>query len=125
MPPPVRSHVRLFNLSLVEKALGLAIAIRSAGHASLDRATCNFSRQSRVQFQQEWQFVGDRNVDVGNQTTARKPAQPGPRRSAAMAQQCGDSGRGHQSVPQKLLQLVGCREFKVRPQPGLRPPVQG
>jgi hypothetical protein len=68
--------------------------------------------------------VGDRNVDVGN---PEQPATERPRRCAAMAQQCGDSGRGHQSVPQKLLQLVGCREFKlVRPQPGLRlNPVQG
>ncbi|SDS33558.1 hypothetical protein [Bradyrhizobium canariense] len=28
----------------------------------------------------------------------------------AMAEQRGDSGRGHQSAPQKLVHLVGCRE---------------
>jgi hypothetical protein len=63
--------------------------------------------------------VGNGNVDVGNETATRKPGQPGTDRpSGAMAQQCGDSG--HQSAPQKLLQLVGCRETKARPEPKLR-----
>jgi len=67
--------------------------------------------------------VGDGNVDVGNETATRKPGQPrteSPRLSGVMAQQSGDSGRGHQSAPQKLLQLVGCRESKPRPEPRLR-----
>jgi hypothetical protein len=38
-----------------------------------------------------------------------------------MAQQSGDFGRGNQSAPQKLLQLVGCREPKARPAPWVRP----
>jgi hypothetical protein len=72
--------------------------------------------------------VGSGNVDVGNETATRKPGQPGAepaKRCGAMAQQCGDGGHGHQSAPQKLLQLVGCRETKTKPKPGLRPnPVQ-
>jgi hypothetical protein len=62
--------------------------------------------------------VGNRNANVGNETATRKPGQSKterPRLSAAMAQQCGDSG--HYSAPQKLLQLVGCRESKARPEP--------
>jgi hypothetical protein len=67
--------------------------------------------------------VGNGNVDVGNETATRKPGQPGtepPRPGAAMAEQCSDSGRGNQSAPQKLLQLVGCRESKAGPEPKLR-----
>jgi hypothetical protein len=67
--------------------------------------------------------VGNGNVDVGNEAATRKPGQPRtepPRLGAAMAQQCSDSGRGNQSAPQKLLQLVGCRESKAGPEPKLR-----
>ena len=38
-----------------------------------------------------------------------------------MSQQCGDSGRGNQSAPQKFVQLVGCRDPKARPEPWVRP----
>ena len=68
--------------------------------------------------------MGTGTVDVGNETAPRKPGQPRtkpPRRSGAMAQQRGDSGRGHQSAPQELLQLVGCREPKTKLGPKLRP----
>ena len=41
--------------------------------------------------------------------------------SGAMSQQRGDSGRGNYSVPQELLQLVGCRDLKARPEPWVRP----
>jgi hypothetical protein len=34
--------------------------------------------------------------------------------SGAMAQQCGDIGRGNQSAPQKFVRLVGCRDPKAR-----------
>jgi hypothetical protein len=67
-------------------------------------------------------IVGHRNADVGNETAPRKPGQPKtePQKfSPAMAQQCSNSG--HYSAPQKLLQLVGCREPKARPEPKLRP----
>jgi hypothetical protein len=39
----------------------------------------------------------------------------------AMSLQGGDSGRGNESVPQKLVHLVGCRDPKVRPEPWGRP----
>jgi len=68
--------------------------------------------------------VGSGNVDVGNDTATRKAGQPiaePAKLCGAMAEQCGDGGRGHQSAPQKLLQLVGCRESKTRPGPKIRP----
>lgn len=77
------------------------------------------------------------NIDVGKKTTARTPDQPLIERLArtdgtpklrieapntvrmkrsvncgAMSQQCGDSG--NYSTPQKLVQLVGCRDPKAR-----------
>jgi hypothetical protein len=62
--------------------------------------------------------VGNGKVDV-DQTGAREPGLTGarPRVCTAMAQQCGDSGRGNQSAPQKLVHLVGCRDPKARPDP--------
>jgi hypothetical protein len=39
----------------------------------------------------------------------------------AMSQQRGDSGRGHESAPQKFVQLVGCRDSKARPEAWVRP----
>jgi hypothetical protein len=90
--------------------------------------------------------VGNGSIDVGNKTATRKPGQPiveqmakrdgsserridktiapkaeRPRISAAMSQQCGDSGRGHQSAPQKFVQLVGFRDPKAQPKPPVRP----
>jgi hypothetical protein len=38
-----------------------------------------------------------------------------------MSLQGGDSGRGNESVPQKLVHLVGCRDANVRPEPWDRP----
>jgi hypothetical protein len=83
--------------------------------------------------------VGNGNIDVGNERLTRIPGQPAveipadgtsrpridrqallktelPRISGAMAQQCGDIGRGNQSAPQKFVRLVGCRDPKARPQ---------
>jgi hypothetical protein len=90
--------------------------------------------------------VGNGNIDVGNKTPTRKPGQPivedsaatsgntelrtgkpaplkkeQPKICAAMAQQCGDSGRGNQSAPQKFLQLVGYRDPNARHEPWVRP----
>jgi hypothetical protein len=86
--------------------------------------------------------VGNGNIDVGNDKLTCKPGQPAvevlgdgsskpriegqnplhnpvrterPRISGAMAQQCGDLGRGNQSAPQKFVRLVGCRDPKARP----------
>ena len=90
--------------------------------------------------------MGNGNIDVGNEQLTRKPGQPAvelgdgsskpridqqnplrterPRISGAMAQQCGDSGRGNQSAPQKFVRLVGCRDPKARPaQRSVRGPV--
>jgi hypothetical protein len=88
-----------------------------------------------IQLQRGKQFVGDGNFDAGNKTPARKTNGPSALRigeqqplskerpgiSVAMAQQGGDFGRGNQSAPQKLPQLVGCREPKARPAPWIRP----
>ncbi len=88
--------------------------------------------------------VGNGNIDVGNERLTRKPGQPAvetlpdgasrppiekpsplrqnllrtkrTRMSGAMAQQCGDIGRGNQSAPQKFVRLVGCRDPKARPE---------
>jgi hypothetical protein len=38
-----------------------------------------------------------------------------------MAEQCGDSGRGNESAPQKFVRLVGCRDTNARPEPWVRP----
>jgi hypothetical protein len=38
----------------------------------------------------------------------------------AMSQQRGDAGRGNESAPQKLVQLVGYRDPKPRPEPWVR-----
>jgi hypothetical protein len=83
--------------------------------------------------------VGNDNIDVGSETPTRRPGQPvensaqrggssepridrsnplkreWPRICGAMSQQSGDSGRGNESAPQKLVQLVGCRDPKARP----------
>ena len=79
-----------------------------------------------IQLQRGKQFVGDGNFSADNKVQARKTNDPSPRRIGeakplgserpaiciAMAQQSGEFGRGNQSAPQKLLQLVGCREPK-------------
>ena len=84
------------------------------------------------------------NNDVGSKTPIRKPGQPSTKRLAganglparrvdkencekterpkicgAMSQQRGDSG--NQSAPQKFVQLVGYRDPKARPEPGVNP----
>jgi len=88
--------------------------------------------------------VGNGIIDVGNQTLSRNPGQPTlepltrsnsasePRIDkplqtgtisicGAMSLQGGQSGRGNESVPQKLVQLVGCRDPNVRTEPWVRP----
>jgi hypothetical protein len=90
--------------------------------------------------------VGNGNIDVGNKTATRKPGQPivepmakrdgsserridktiaakteRPRNCGAMSQQCGDSGRGNQSAPQKFVQLIGFRDPKAQPKRPVRP----
>lgn len=88
-----------------------------------------------MQLQRGISGVGNRTIEIGNETPARTPGQrvvespagtarltkARPNVSGAMAQQCGDFGRGNQSAPQKLLQLVGCRDPNARPVPWVRP----
>jgi hypothetical protein len=78
--------------------------------------------------------VGNGNIEVGEKTPIGKTSRPNlegwfgspplpkmrpgdrvPARAGAMAEQRGDSGRGDQSSPQKLVRLVGCRDGKERP----------
>jgi hypothetical protein len=88
---------------------------------------CNFSGQLRVcnLTSKGILVVGSDNIDVGKQTA---PGQPGSEASpqklrdgicGAMLQQRGDSG--HESAPQKFVQLVGCREPKAGLDPWVRP----
>jgi hypothetical protein len=88
--------------------------------------------------------VGNGSIDVGNKTPTRNPGQSivehlvgsdgcsEPRIDkplqaetiricGAMSLQRGDSGRGNESVPQKFVHLVGCRDPKVRPEPSVEP----
>jgi hypothetical protein len=89
-----------------------------------------------IRLQQGILVVGNGNIDVGNKTPTRKPselridkqnslkAEP-PTICIAMAQQCGELGRGNESAPQKFVHLIGCRDAKARPEPWVRPrPVQ-
>src|ERR1700722_14880147 len=96
--------------------------------------------------QQRIAVVGNGNFDVGKKSPTRKPGQPivetlagnddasarridksNPRKTerpsicGAMTQQCGDSGRGTESAPQKFVHLVGCRDPNARPETRVRP----
>jgi hypothetical protein len=139
----VRGPVRLFNLSLVNAGQA---DHREPKHRCglLNQTTCNFSGQLALgsPLQQRIAVVGHDNIDVGNNPT-RKPGRPIVERSAesttgarirrqnplkterpicgAMSQQYGDSNRGNESAPQKLVQLVGCRDPKARSEPWVRP----
>jgi hypothetical protein len=63
--------------------------------------------------------VGNGNIEVGKKTATTKSGQPKPARTGicgAMTQQRCDSG--HESAPQKLVQLVGYRDPQgPRPMP--------
>lgn len=92
--------------------------------------------------------MGNGNTGVGSETPTRESGQPiverlvssggftdlrlddqGPskraeaRKCGAMSEQSADSGRGNESVPQKLVQLVGYRDPNARPDPWIRPPL--
>jgi hypothetical protein len=53
-------------------------------------------------------------VEIPNTVRTKRPGNCG-----AMSQQCGDSG--NYSTPQKLVQLVGCRDPKASSEPWVRP----
>jgi hypothetical protein len=79
--------------------------------------------------------LGSGNTDIGNRSGSRKPGRSSvqgptvtapnsarmnrPAITGAMSQQCGDNGNF--SAPQKFVHLVGCRDAKARPEPGLHP----
>lgn len=90
--------------------------------------------------------MGNGNIDVGKGGPTRKLRRPsveslagpdgfpqlridgrGPvkadreRICGAMSQQHGHSGRGNESVPQKLVHLVGFRDPNARTEPWVRP----
>ena len=88
--------------------------------------------------------MGNGITDVGNQTASRNPSQPIAERLAgvngsseppidkplqtgtisicgAMSLHGGDSGRGNEQVPQKLVHLVGYRDPNAGPDPWIRP----
>jgi hypothetical protein len=87
--------------------------------------------------------AGNGSIGVGTKTRALGPVQPtvesltgtnelriaetnplskpSPKVCVAMTQQSGEFSRGNQSAPQKLLQLVGCRDPKARLVPWVRP----
>ena len=91
-------------------------------------------------------MAGNGSIGVGTKTrTSRGPRQPAveslaptnvsglriaeanllknerPKVCVAMTQQSGEFARGNQSAPQKLLQLVGCRDPEARRVPWARP----
>ena len=90
-------------------------------------------------------MAGNGSMGIGTKTRARGPGQPTvdglsstnasglriaetnhpknerPKVCVAMTQQNGEYGRGNESAPQKLLQLVGCRDPKARLVPWVRP----
>jgi hypothetical protein len=89
--------------------------------------------------------VGNGNIDVGSKTPTRDSGRPNLERLAsggfpdlridiqnrlkpeavrkcgAMSEQSADSGRGNESVPQKLVHLVGYRDPNTRPDTWIRP----
>ena len=81
--------------------------------------------------------VGNGNIEVGKTVATRKPDQPiveslhgsGVQQMSqarqgicgAMTQQGDEGGRSNRSVPQKLVQLVGCHDPKPKAEPWVRP----
>ncbi len=86
--------------------------------------------------------MGNGNNDVGSKIPTRKAGQPivqmsgggssekridqqmqaaQPQNCGAMSQQGSFSFHGNQAAPQKLVQLVGCRDPEVGAEPGIRP----
>ena len=88
-------------------------------------------------------MAGSGSIGVGTKTRTSGPGRPAiesvvgtdgqriaetnlvgkqrPKLCVAMTQQSGEFGRGNQSAPQKLPQLVGYRDPKARLMPWVRP----
>ena len=86
--------------------------------------------------------MGNGNNDVGRKTPTRKTSPPimqmggggssesridqqmraaSPQNCGAMSQQGSFSFHGNESAPQKLVQLVGCRDPRAAAEPWVRP----
>jgi len=72
--------------------------------------------------------VASGSINVGSKIPTRVSGQPSgdfPElrigKCGAMSEQSADSGRGNESVPQKLVHLVGYRDPNARPAPWIRP----
>ena len=65
----------------------------------------------------EAEIGGSCELKTGKQHSKTEPRGTG----STMSLQRGDSGRGNYSVPQELLQLVGCRDLNARRKPWVRP----
>ena len=108
-----------------------AVSIRSLNPAALQLfqavARCHISSNGGISGVGHTIEVGNEAVRQSGQPAIESPAATSrltkarPAVSGAMAQQGGDFGRGNQSAPQKLLQLVGCRDPNARPEPWGRP----
>jgi hypothetical protein len=138
----------LLNLSMVEKpwnAEEREPKHRAGRLNQTDVATFLGSCALRSGFNRGNSVAGNGSIGVGAKTRARGPGRPAienvagtgvsglqiaetnfprkqrPKVCVAMTQQSGEFGRGNQSAPQKLPQLVGCRDPKARLVPWVRP----
>jgi hypothetical protein len=71
--------------------------------------------------------VGHDNTHVDDYSPKMKSGGPAPacETQGEMTQQSAEAAHGRDSLPQKLLQLVGCRERKAGPDPWRRPQRNG
>jgi hypothetical protein len=86
----------------------------------------NIGADSKTPTRESRRRIVERLVSSGGFTDLRLDDQDplkreGLRKCGAMSEQSADSGRGNESVPQKLVQLVGYRDPNVRPDPWVRP----
>src|SRR6266446_8307267 len=141
-PRPASAVVRRTSRSLDQRWSFIGPPTVKAGRSNQVQPFCQLGVVTHLQ--RRMAVVGNGITDVGNQTPSRNPSQPIAEPLAqsessselridkhpqtgtigicgAMSLQRGDSGRGNESVPQKLVHLVGCRDPKVRPEPWDRP----
>lgn len=86
------------------------------GNGTIDVGNKSLTNQFSPPFVERLAGGGSPRIDRQNSVRTARPGNCG-----AMAQQGGDSGRGHQSAPQKFLRLVGFRDPKARTEPWVRP----
>jgi hypothetical protein len=64
--------------------------------------------------------VGNGNIHVGSETQSRDVGRRAGGPQGAMCEQSQECAPGNQSIPQKLVQLVGYRDPNARPATWLR-----